>query len=146
MKRRMKIKVDNQKYLPEVKTEFSAGADLKVKTEKDIVVKPNESAEIHTGVYLEIPKGYVGLLFVRSSFGKKGLMLKNSVGVIDSDYRGEVIAQVINTSKRDIVLVDTERFAQIVVVPCLSLKDNLEVVDELEETERGEGGFGSTGK
>ncbi len=142
----MKIKVDNQKYLPEVKTEFSAGADLKVKTEKDIVVKPNESAEIHTGVYLEIPKGYVGLLFVRSSFGKKGLMLKNSVGVIDSDYRGEVIAQVINTSKSDIVLVDTERFAQIVVVPCLSLKDNLEVVDELEETERGEGGFGSTGK
>jgi dUTP pyrophosphatase len=146
MKRRMKIKVDNQKYLPEVKTEFSAGADLKVKTEKDIVVKPNESAEIHTGVYLEIPEGYVGLLFVRSSFGKKGLMLKNSVGVIDSDYRGEVIAQVINTSKSDIVLVDTERFAQIVVVPCLSLKDNLEVVDELEETERGEGGFGSTGK
>lgn len=142
----MKIKVDNQKYLPEVKTEFSAGADLKVKTEKDIVVKPNESAEIHTGVYLEIPEGYVGLLFVRSSFGKKGLMLKNSVGVIDSDYRGEVIAQVINTSKSDIVLVDTERFAQIVVVPCLSLKDNLEVVDELEETERGEGGFGSTGK
>ncbi|HHX99139.1 TPA: dUTP diphosphatase [Candidatus Dojkabacteria bacterium] len=146
MKRRMKIKVDNQKYLPEVKTEFSAGADLKVKTEKDIVVKPNESAEIHTGVYLEIPKGYVGLLFVRSSFGKKGLMLKNSVGVIDSDYRGEVIAQVINTSKSGIVLTDTERFAQIVVVPCLSLKDNLEVADELEETERGEGGFGSTGK
>lgn len=142
----MRIKVDDCKYIPEVKTEFSAGADLKVKTEGEIVVKPSESAEVHTGVYMEIPKGYVGLLFVRSSFGKKGLMLKNSVGVIDSDYRGEVIAQVINNSKEDIILADGERFTQVVIVPCLSLKDNLEVVDELEETERGEGGFGSTGK
>ena len=142
----MRIKVDNPKYMPEVKTEFSAGADLKVKTDESIVIKPSESAEIYTGVYLEIPNGYVGLLFVRSSFGKKGLMLKNSVGVIDSDYRGEIIAQVVNTSTEDIVLTDGERFSQIVIVPCLSLKDNLEVVEELEETERGEGGFGSTGK
>ncbi|HKM19837.1 MAG TPA: dUTP diphosphatase [Candidatus Dojkabacteria bacterium] len=142
----MRVKVDDVKYIPEIKTEFSAGADLKVKADKEIVVKPKESAEVHTGVYLEIPQGYVGLLFVRSSFGKKGLMLKNSVGVIDSDYRGEVIAQVINNSKEDIVLVDGERFVQIVVVPCLSLKDNIEIVDELEDTERGTGGFGSTGK
>ena len=142
----MRVKVDDVKYIPEIKTEFSAGADLKVKADKEIVVKPRESIEVHTGVYLEIPQGYVGLLFVRSSFGKKGLMLKNSVGVIDSDYRGEVIAQVINNSKEDIVLVDGERFVQIVVVPCLSLKDNIEIVDELEDTERGTGGFGSTGK
>ena len=142
----MRVKVDDVKYIPEVKTEFSAGADLKVKIGGEIVVKPRESIEVHTGVYLEIPQGYVGLLFVRSSFGKKGLMLKNSVGVIDSDYRGEVIAQVINNSKEDIVLVDGERFVQIVVVPCLSLKDNIEIVDELEDTERGTGGFGSTGK
>ncbi len=73
-------------------------------------------------------------------------MLKNSVGVIDSDYRGEVIAQVVNNSEENIVLNDGERFSQIVVVPCLLLKDNIEIVDELEETERGEGGFGSTGK
>jgi len=142
----MKIKVDDPKYIPEVKTEFSAGADLKAKAEKPIVIKPSESAEIHTGVCLEIPNGYVGLLLVRSSFGKKGLMLKNSVGVIDSDYRGEVIAQVINTSTKDIVLIDGERFSQIVIVPCLSLKDNIDVVEQLEETERGEGGFGSTDK
>lgn len=142
----MKIKIDDPKYIPEVKTSFSAGADLKVKTDKTIVVEPSESAEVHTGVYLEIPRGYVGLLFIRSSFGKKGLMLKNSVGVIDSDYRGEVIAQVRNNSKESIILNDGERFAQIVVVASLSLKDNIEVVDQLEETERGEGGFGSTGK
>lgn len=142
----MKIKIDDPKYIPEVKTSFSAGADLKVKTDKTIVVEPSESAEVHTGVYLEIPRGYVGLLFIRSSFGKKGLMLKNSVGVIDSDYRGEVIAQVRNNSKESIILNDSERFAQIVVVASLSLKDNIEVVDQLEETERGEGGFGSTGK
>lgn len=142
----MRIKIDDPKYTPEVKTEFSAGADLKVKTDEPIVVKAGESAEVHTGVYLEIPTGYVGLLFVRSSFGKRGVMLKNSVGVIDSDYRGEVIAQVINTSAEDVVLDDGERFTQIVIVPCLSLKDNLEIVDELEETERGEGGFGSTGR
>jgi dUTP pyrophosphatase len=142
----MKIKVDDIKYAPEVKTEYSAGADLKVKSDKEILIKPTESAQVNTGVYLEIPKGYVGLLFVRSSFGKKGLMLKNSVGVIDSDYRGEVIAQVVNNSEENIVLNDGERFSQIVVVPCLLLKDNIEIVDELEETERGEGGFGSTGK
>lgn len=142
----MRIKVDNPKYMPEVKTDFSAGADLKVKAEGKIVIKPGESTQMHTGVYMEIPKGYVGLLFIRSSFGKRGLMLKNSVGVIDSDYRGEVIAQVINLSDEDIVLEEGERFTQVVVVPCLSLKDNLEIVDELEETERGEGGFGSTGK
>lgn len=142
----MRIKVDDPKYIPEVKTDFSAGADLKVKTDDAIVIKPKESMEIHTGVYMEIPKGYVGLLFIRSSFGKRGLMLKNSVGVIDSDYRGEMMAQVINVSDQDIVLEDGERFSQVVVVPCLSLKDNLEVVDELEETERGGGGFGSTGK
>ena len=142
----MRIKVDDSKYIPEVKTEFSAGADLKVKIDGEMVVKPNQIVEIHTGVYLEIPKGYVGLLFVRSSFGKKGLMLKNSVGVIDSDYRGEVIAKVVNNSKEDIVLNDGERFSQILVVPCLLLKDSIEIVDELEETERGDGGFGSTGK
>ncbi len=141
----MKIKVDSNKYIPEVKTEFSAGADLKAKIEGELVITPNESVQIHTGVYLEIPKGYVGLLFVRSSFGKKGMMLKNSVGVIDSDYRGEVIAQVMNNSKENIVLADGERFAQVVILPCLSLKENIEIVEELEETERGEGGFGSTG-
>lgn len=141
----MRIKVDDSKYIPEVKTEFSAGADLKVKIDGEMVVKPNQIVEIHTGVYLEIPKGYVGLLFIRSSFGKKGLMLKNSVGVIDSDYRGEVIAQVVNTSQENIILADGERFSQIVVVPCLSLKDSIEVVEELNETARGKGGFGSTG-
>lgn len=142
---KMRVKVDDSKYIPEVKTEFSAGADLKVKADREIVVKPNQSVEVNTGVYLEIPRGYVGLLFIRSSFGKKGLMLKNSVGVIDSDYRGEVIAQVVNSSKGDMLLVDGERFAQIVVVPCLALKDSIEVVEELDETGRGEGGFGSTG-
>lgn len=141
----MRIKVDDSKYIPEVKTEFSAGADLKVKIDGEMVVKPNQIVEIHTGVYLEIPKGYVGLLFIRSSFGKKGLMLKNSVGVIDSDYRGEVIAQVVNTSQENIILADGERFSQIVVVPSLSLKDSIEVVEELNETARGKGGFGSTG-
>lgn len=142
----MRIKVDDPKYMPEVKTDFSAGADLKVKADGKIVIKPGESVQVHTGVYMEIPTGYVGLFFIRSSFGKRGLMLKNSVGVIDSDYRGEMMALVVNVSDEDIVLEDGERFTQVVVVPCLSLKDNLEVVDELEDTERGEGGFGSTGK
>ena len=106
-----------------------------------------ETKMIGTGVAMEIPTGYVGLVFARSGLAcKKGLAPANKVGVIDSDYRGEIKVALHNhNGSGDALCVDNgERIAQISIVPYL--KADFEVVENLEDTERGEGGFGSTGK
>ncbi len=98
-----------------------------------------------TGICVAIPKEHVGLIFVRSSLGvKRGIMLSNNVGVIDSDYRGELLVSLYNTNKQPVVLKNGERIAQLVVVPCPHPEPA--EVDTLSETSRGEGRFGSTGK
>ena len=122
----------------------SAGLDLSVSGD-DITVKPGCHTLVQTGIKTAIPEGYAGLVFVRSSLGiKRGLMLSNSVGVIDSDYRGEILVSLYNTSSCEQLLKSGERIAQLVIVPyiCPELVER----DELDETVRGGGGFVSTGK
>lgn len=121
-----------------------AGIDLTCTT---ITQEINECGQLsiiyHTGLAMEIPEGYVGLLFPRSSISNKSLMLTNSVGVIDSGYRGEVMAKMRSTT--DVVPAiykPGERFAQLVIVPIPEVE--ITEVAELSETDRGEGGFGST--
>ena len=107
------------------------------------IILPNTYAPIPTGVRCEIPEGYVGLLLARSSLGKRGLVLANGVGVIDSGFTGEITVPLFNVGKHDAILLDGERIAQLVIVPCML--PTFEQVESLGETERGDGGFGSTG-
>ncbi len=141
----MNIKKLNEKaILPTYGTEFSAGADLYACMEEPVTIAPGESVLIHTGLAMAIPEGYAGLVFARSGLAnKRGLAPSNKVGVIDSDYRGEVMVSLYNHSKEPQVIESGERIAQLVLTPYITAAWNL--VDELDETERGAGGFGSTG-
>ena len=139
----MKIKLLDTKCLPTKAHVTDAGYDLRAR--KDMSVFPYDTEFIPTGVCVEIPVGYVGLLFPRSSISKTPLRMANSVGVIDSGYTGEIKVPLYNTDEVEIVDVNKfERIAQLVIVPCMDFE--LEPVDELENSERGTGGFGSTGK
>ena len=133
----MKIQGKHQHSTP-----GSAGVDLFI---KDLHIKGNE-AKIHTGVRVEIPEGYVGLLFARSSLAKTGWILANSVGVIDSDYRGEIIVKLRFVGENyEMPFHLGDRVAQLVVVPMIS--PAIWQVGEIDRnTKRGEKGFGSTGK
>lgn len=143
----MRIKKLHEKaVVPHYATEGSAGLDLTVISDNDTIVIPyNSTILCRTGLSFEIPKGYVGLIYIRSSVGTKlDLVLSNQVGVIDSDYRGEVMLPLRNLGRGARVIESGTRIAQMVITPILS--SNIEVVDELTETKRGVGGFGSTGK
>lgn len=123
----------------------AAGADLYACIEDSVVIAPGESAWITTGVAVELPEGYVGLIYARSSLGvKRGLAPANKVGVIDSDYRGELCVVLHNHGKYEQVIEPNERVAQFVITPIIT--PGFQVVDQLDDTERAEGGFGSTGK
>lgn len=129
---------------PKKQTVGSAGIDLFNNTDKDITIKPGEYAIVSTGFYVEIPEGYVGLLFARGSLGYKyGCTLTNSVGVIDSDYRGEVMARITNISQESHTIKAGERCVQLVIVP---VPDTEYIEEELNNTELGTNGFGSTGR
>lgn len=122
----------------------SAGHDLYACLEESVVVKPNETVKIPTGFALEIPNGYVGLIFARSGLAtKKGIAPANKVGVCDSDYRGEYVVALKNSGSEEVVINSGDRIAQLVVMPVLDVK--FSEVEALSETGRGEGGFGSTG-
>jgi len=124
-------------------TPGAAGLDL-YSDEKVLLLSGNVTM-VRTGIAVEIPEGYVGLVFVRSSLGKAGVALANSVGVIDSDYRGEILLAMVYTSSFGGQYIrEGDRIAQLVVIPAPLFE--LQEVDELSETKRGEGGFGSTGK
>ena len=108
-------------------------------------IEPGGTALIHIGIAVEIPDGYVGLIYARSGLAtKRGLAPANKVGVIDSDYRGEVMVSLHNHSNVLAQIENGERIAQMVIVPFL--KTEFVLSDELDDTERGAGGFGSTGK
>lgn len=129
---------------PKIQTSGSAGLDLFNNEDTPKTVIPGKSVTMDTGFYVEIPEGYVGLVFARSSLGFKfDCTLSNSVGVIDSDYRGEVKVKIHNNSDSIKFIMPGERVAQLVVIPCLT---TYKQVEELSETERGANGFGSTGK
>ena len=144
MKFNIPIKILNQNaVIPTYGSEFSAGADLY--SIEAYSVAPHETVLVHTGIAIEIPDGYVGLIYARSGLAtKRSLAPANKVGVIDSDYRGEVMVSLHNHSNEIQSIEAGERVAQIVFTPYVSAE--FEVTDELSDTVRGKGGFGSTGK
>ena len=138
-------KLNDSAQMPFRATSGSAGADLFSCLEADVILKPAERKLIPTGLIIEIPEGYGGFVFPRSSLASKhGISLSNCVGVIDSDYRGELKIAVINHSDESFVIKNGDRIAQLVIIPVCSAEFIED--DSLSETERGEGGFGSTGK
>ncbi len=137
-------KLDERAILPTYGSEFSAGADLYACLDEAVTIEPGEAVLIHTGIAMEIPVGYAGLIYARSGLAtKKGLAPSNKVGVVDADYRGEIMVSLFNHSKEARVVEHGERVAQLVIAPFITADWN--VVEELNETARGEGGFGSTG-
>lgn len=139
------IKLLNDKaVLPTYGSADAAGADLYANIEETETILPHETKFIKTGVAMAIPKGLMGLLFARSGLAsKRGLAPANKVGVVDSDYRGEILVALHNHTDKEQSIEPNERIAQMVFVPYV--KGLFNVVDDLEETERGSGGFGSTG-
>ncbi len=143
----MKVKVINtsKHALPEYETPHSAGLDLRANLEEPITLGSLERALIPTGLFLELPVGYEAQIRPRSGLAiKHGISLVNTPGTIDSDYRGEVKVILINLSKDPFVINDGERICQMVIARHEHIQ--WETVDSLEETERGAGGFGHTGK
>lgn len=141
----IKIKLLNENaIMPTYGSDYAAGADLYACIEEKKEIKPGETVFIGTGVSMAIPEGLGGFLFARSGLGcKKGLAPSNKVGVIDSDYRGEIVIALHNHSKETHEINPNDRIAQIVFMPYV--KGNFKIVDDLEKTTRGAGGFGSTG-
>ena len=135
----------NKVKAPFYATEDAAGMDVSACINEDIIIKPGERVKVPCGFAIEIPKGYAGFLYARSGLSTKfGINLPNSVGVIDSDYRGEVICALTNNLAEEFVLKAGERIAQLVITPVL--RCTLVKSDELDSTDRGDGGFGSTGR
>lgn len=131
--------------VPTYATEFSAGADLCACCENDIEIRSGETVLVHTGLVMEIPVGYAGMIFARSGLAsKRGLAPANKVGVVDADYRGEVMVALHNHSCETQVISHGERIAQLVIMPFLAA--SFVESETLEDTVRGAGGFGSTGK
>ena len=136
---------DKVKSLPQYETDGSAGFDLKARTDFDIIIKPNEIKLIKTGLSFELPIGYEGQIRSRSGLAlKNGIFVLNSPGTLDSDYRGEVGVIIANFGNEDFVINDGMRIAQMIISKYE--KVNIVEVQELNDTKRGNGGFGSTGK
>ena len=137
-------KLDPRAKIPTYGTEFSAGADLYNMEGNDVTVKPHETVMIPLGFAIEIPDGYAGLVFARSGLAsKRGLAPANKVGVIDCDYRGEIMVALHNHSASSQTVAAGDRIAQLLIMPVLQVE--LTLADELDDTARGAGGFGSTG-
>ena len=136
-------KLNENATLPTYGTEYSAGADL-YNLNEAVTIPAHKTVLIHTGLSAEIPEGYAGLIYARSGLAsKRGLAPANKVGVIDADYRGEIMVALHNHSDIDATVDAGERVAQLVVTPFLKVEYQL--ADELSDTVRGAGGFGSTG-
>lgn len=131
--------------LPTYATPYSAGADLYSCNHSPLIIVPGETVLAKTGLAVEIPNGYVGLIYARSGLAtNNGIAPANKVGVIDSDYRGEIVVALHNHSKTPATLDVRERVAQLVIVPYV--RAEFSEVEDLDTTQRGTGGFGSTGK
>ena len=146
MKYSVKIKKLNENaIIPTYGSEFAAGADLYACEESAVTINPHETVLVHTGVAMEIPVGYAGLIYARSGIAsKRGLAPANKVGVVDSDYRGEIMVALLNHSEIPQTIDSGERIAQLVITPFVTADFILS--DVLDDTDRGAGGFGSTGK
>ena len=145
MKEKINLKkLDERATIPTYGSEFSAGADLYAVCDEDVIIPSGKTVLIHTGLSMEIPAGFGGFIFARSGLAsKKGLAPANKVGVVDSDYRGEIMVALHNHSGDDKTVSHGERIAQLVIMPYLCAE--FIECDELSDTVRGQGGFGSTG-
>lgn len=142
----MKVKVINNSNLslPEYKTQGSAGMDLRASLEAPVVLKPLTRELIPTGLFLSIPEGYEGQIRGRSGLAiNNGISLANGIGTIDSDYRGEVKVILINLGNEDFIVNNGDRIAQLVLTKYERIE--FEAVEDLDDTTRGDGGFGHTG-
>ncbi len=139
-------RLDKNAVIPTYGSPFAAGADIYALLEEEkITLLPGETKRIHTGFAMEIPEGYAGFIYARSGIAtKRGLVPANCVGVVDSDYRGEVLVALHNHSEKVQEIANGERIAQMVIAPFLAAEFQEE--ETLLDTERGEGGFGSTGR
>lgn len=147
----MQIKVKKlfpNAIIPTAGTEGAAGYDLyatSIKNEDGVWIYPGNTERVGTGIAVEIPKGYVGLVFGRSGMAiKRGLRLSNAIAKIDSDFRGEIVIGIYNDSYKPQDIRNGDRIAQLIVVPCHSLE--FEEVNELSQTKRGSNGLGWTGR
>ena len=143
----MKIKIVNKSHhpLPSYSTDYSAGMDLRAFLKAPVTLKPLERVLIPTGLFISLPKGYEAQIRPRSGLAiKNGLSVLNTPGTIDSDYRGEVRIILINLSNENFIIKDGERICQMIINKHEQAQWN--EVDILDETDRGEGGFGHTGK
>ena len=137
-------KLKENAILPTYGSDFSAGADLYAVTDEPIEFLPNQTKLVGTGLAMEIPEGYAGLIYARSGLAsKRGLAPANKVGVVDADYRGEIMVALHNHSDKIQTIEPKERIAQLVVTPFL--KAEFFETETLTDTTRGAGGFGSTG-
>ena len=138
-------KLSPNAILPAYGSAEAAGADLYACLDAPVQIQPGETFWVPTGIALEVPKGCAGLIYARSSMGtKRGLAPANKVGVIDSDYRGEIRVVLLNHSKQVQSIEPGERVAQLIITPVLT--PAYEECEDLSDTDRGAGGFGSTGK
>ena len=138
-------KLNEKAILPTYGSAEAAGADLYACLDAPVTVQPGETAWIPTGIALEVPKGCAGLVYARSGLGvKRGLAPANKVGVIDSDYRGQIHVVLLNHGKTEQTIQHGERIAQFLITPVLT--PVYEEAEALSDTDRGAGGFGSTGK
>jgi dUTP pyrophosphatase len=143
----LKIRIVNKSAneLPRYQTEYSAGMDLRANLQKSIVLEPGQWALIPTGLFLEIPVGYEGQVRPRSGLAVRyGITVLNAPGTIDADYRGEVQVILINHGKDPFNINNGDRIAQLIIAPVIQIQ--WQEYDQLEETQRGQGGFGHTGK
>ena len=138
-------KLNENAIIPTRGSEYAAGVDLYACIDKPIEIQPHETVKIGTGLAMELPTGYFGAIFARSGLAtKQGLRPANCVGCCDSDYRGDYIVPLHNDTDITQTVIPNERIAQLVIMPYLPV--DFTEVDELTETERGDGGFGHTGK
>jgi dUTP pyrophosphatase len=143
----MKVKIVNKSRheLPKYETVSSAGMDLRANIDNDLIIKPLERIIVPTGLYIELPHGFEAQIRPRSGLAlKKGITILNSPGTIDSDYRGEIGVILVNISNEDFIVKDGERICQMIISKFETI--NWQLVDILNESNRGEGGFGHTGK
>lgn len=145
-RQKVKIKKINEKAIvPTLGSEYSAGMDLYACIDNPIYISPHETVKIGTGLSIQLPKKTFGAVFARSGLAtKEGLAPANKVGVCDSDYRGEYIVALHNDSNTSRIINPNDRIAQLVIMPYIPIQ--FIEVDELDDTKRGSGGFGSTGK
>ena len=138
-------KLDPRATIPTYGTKLSAGADLRAILDAPITIQPSDTVFLHTGIAVAIPEGYVGKIYARSGIAcKRGLAPANKTGIIDADYRGEIMVALHNHSTSAQTVEPNERIAQMVVESFV--RCDYEEVNDLDVTDRGEGGFGSTGK